>query len=304
MTEADIRLKRAYCALEGLSVGDALGGMYFVEGAEEMVENRLLFAPLWDYTDDTLMSLSIYSELRQRGCIEQSPLALSFAHRYDDTRGYGPAMHRLLESIRMGIPWSTVSPAQFEGQGSHGNGAAMRAVPIGGFFADDLPACITEAIRASEVTHAHPEGIAGGIAIAIAAALAYQAAQRNERPDRSAFLDSILPYVPEGIVHAKIQQARDLPPNCSRQLASAVLGTGLNLSAQDTVPFALWCAGEQLDNYEEALWLTLSGFGDRDTTCAIVGGIVALYTGVEAIPAAWRKAREPLPAWPFEEKTE
>lgn len=52
----------------------------------------------------------------------------------------------------------------------------------------------------------------------------------------------------------------------------------------------------------QALWLTVGGLGDRDTTCAIVGGIVACYTGSAAIPPAWRDAREPLPPWPFEDK--
>ena len=40
-----------------------------------------------------------------------------------------------------------------------------------------------------------------------------------------------------------------------------------------------------------------SDLGDRDTTCAIVGGIVALYAGVENIPDAWLSAREALPNW-------
>src|SRR5262245_63984537 len=71
------------------------------------------------------------------------------------------------------------------------------------------------------------------------------------------------------------------------------------LTAPGTVPFALWCAAQHLDDYEEALWLTVSGLGDRDTTCAIAGGIVACCTGAEGIPAAWRAAREPLPEWAF-----
>ena len=45
---------------------------------------------------------------------------------------------------------------------------------------------------------------------------------------------------------------------------------------------------------EEALWSTGAGMGDRDTTCAIVGGIVALSAGREPIPRAWLSAREPL----------
>jgi ADP-ribosylglycohydrolase len=60
----------------------------------------------------------------------------------------------------------------------------------------------------------------------------------------------------------------------------------------------MWSAAQHLDNYEEALWLTVSGLGDRDTICAIVGEIVSFHTGVEGIPAAWRRAREPLPRLP------
>jgi hypothetical protein len=41
---------------------------------------------------------------------------------------------------------------------------------------------------------------------------------------------------------------------------------------------------------------TVAGMGDRDTTCAIVGGIVALSAGRESIPRAWLSAREPLDA--------
>lgn len=63
------------------------------------------------------------------------------------------------------------------------------------------------------------------------------------------------------------------------------------------MPFVLWCAAERLYSYEEALWLTVSGLGDRDTTCAMVGGIVACYSGPAAIPGAWRAARETLPRW-------
>jgi ADP-ribosylglycohydrolase len=61
------------------------------------------------------------------------------------------------------------------------------------------------------------------------------------------------------------------------------------------VPFALWCAGVHLGNYEEALWLAVEGLGDRDTICAITGGIVASFTGIEGIPGIWRTSREALP---------
>lgn len=100
-------------------------------------------------------------------------------------------------------------------------------------------------------------------------------------------------------MRSKLVQARNLSNRTAIESAAATLGSGYHISAQDTVPFALWCAGQYLDDYEEAIWQTMCGLGDIDTTCAMVGGIVALYTGVEGIPSAWQEAREPLPNWPF-----
>ena len=74
-----------------------------------------------------------------------------------------------------------------------------------------------------------------------------------------------------------------------------MLGNGSEVTAQDTVPFVLWSAAHHLDNYESALWHTASGLGDMDTTCAMVGGIVVMYTGIEGIPVEWLNNREPLP---------
>jgi ADP-ribosylglycohydrolase len=76
--------------------------------------------------------------------------------------------------------------------------------------------------------------------------------------------------------------------------AVAELGNGSRVICSDTVPFALWCAARHLGDFEEALWTTVSGLGDRDTTCAIAGGVVALSVGAEGIPKAFVDAREPL----------
>jgi ADP-ribosylglycohydrolase len=70
----------------------------------------------------------------------------------------------------------------------------------------------------------------------------------------------------------------------------------VKITAPDTVPFALWLAARNLGDYERALWEGVAGLGDTDTVCAITGGVVVLATGVKGIPAAWRRAREPLPA--------
>jgi ADP-ribosylglycohydrolase len=205
-------------------------------------------------------------------------------------------MRGLFLQIQDGVPWRQAAQELFEGQGSFGNGAAMRVAPVGGYFADDLAVAVEQAHRSAEVTHANAEGIAGAIAAAVAAAIAWQA--RGSRPARREFIDRILEYIPVSEVRSRTILARDTilkPPSVEGVVS--MLGNGSQISAQDTVPFCLWCAGECLDNYEDALWLTASAGGDIDTNCAIVGGIVAIYTGIDGIPESWRKNREPLPSW-------
>jgi ADP-ribosylglycohydrolase len=295
------RLARARVSLEGLSVGDAFGEQFFSQPSA-IFERRILATP-WRYTDDTHMALSIMKILRDSGGIDLDTLADSFVQQYqrESWRGYGPGMHRLLPQIRKGMPWHTAARDLFGGQGSFGNGAAMRVAPVGAFFADDLEAAVEQARHSAEVTHAHPEGIAGAIAVAVAAAWAFRLRDTSPTPTRQEFIDLILPLIPSGQVRDQVQRAGDLSSDVSVHEAAKKLGSGFRVTAQDTVPFVLWCAGQSLGNYEQALWLTASGLGDIDTTCAMVGGIVASYTGVEGIPAAWLAAREPLPQWPFEE---
>lgn len=290
------RLQRALVSLEGLSVGDAFGGMFFHRFGVEQAEAREVFAPPWDWTDDTLMAFSVVENLREFDTVDADSLVADFVRRFNPGRGYGPTMGMALRALQENpvLDWRDIFPRLFEGQGSYGNGAAMRVGPLGAYFADiDLKDVAEQARQSAETTHTHPEGIAGAIAIAVAAALAWRT--RGNTPTRKAFLDAILPYVPNSITSANIRRACDFADGITVALVAPVLGTGLQVSSQDTVPFSLWCAGEWLNDYEEAMWQTVSGMGDRDTTCAIVGSIVAMHVGEKGIPAAWRSAREPLP---------
>jgi ADP-ribosylglycohydrolase len=165
----------------------------------------------------------------------------------------------------------------------------MRVPPLGAFFADDMERVVSEASLSAEVTHAHPEGIAGVIAIAVAAAVAAQ----PDFPTGNNFIQSVLAYVPDGLTKDGILRSLEIPADAEIESVVAILGSGNAISAQDTVPFCVWCAAHHLDDYEEALWKTVSGLGDRDTTCAMVGGIVALST--KKVPQNWLTRREPFP---------
>lgn len=63
-------------------------------------------------------------------------------------------MHRVLRAIRGGEPWESVTSRQFGGQGSWGNGAAMRVAPLGAWFAVDLDQVVTQAGLSATVTRA------------------------------------------------------------------------------------------------------------------------------------------------------
>jgi ADP-ribosylglycohydrolase len=86
--EANNRLERARCSLEGLSVGDAFGETFFVDAdlVEGLIDQRARATRIRNYTDDTMMAMSIVSNIRQHGKIEQDALAQSFAQHYDRTR--------------------------------------------------------------------------------------------------------------------------------------------------------------------------------------------------------------------------
>lgn len=295
---ASPNLDAAYASLLGTSIGDAFGEQFFrlLAQYDRPAEQRIVPPAPWYWTDDTNMALSIYAVLQSDGAIDPTRLAQDFLDRYDSSRGYGPALNRLLQEMPSGAALVRAAKSQFGGQGSYGNGAAMRVAPLGAFFAADLPTVVEQARLSALTTHTHAEAIAGAIAVAVAAAYATQL-RGKPAPSSRSFLELVLPFIPASEVASKIARACAFDPDISVYRVAAKLGSGAGISAQDTVPYTLWCASQQLENYEEALWLTAQGLGDIDTTCAIVGGIVACYTGQAGIPPSWLQAREPLPSW-------
>ena len=283
-------LQDALLSLEGLALGDAFGQQFMQRSDHPRIQQRRLPESLWRWTDDTHMALSLVENLARFGRIEQDALAAAFAARYveEPGRGYGAGAARLLKQYQDGGSWRKLAPRVFRG-GSYGNGAAMRAAPIGAYFGANPGQAAQAAADSAVITHTHPDGVAGAQAVAAAAAIAIA----ENPPTGQAFLQMVAEHVPAGEVRDGIKLATTIDP---RDWTGAVkaLGNGTRISAQDTVPFCLWIAAHLGDDYAEALWQTVAALGDCDTTGAIVGGIVALRT--QQLPPAWLKQREPLPA--------
>ncbi|GAA4613953.1 ADP-ribosylglycohydrolase family protein [Actinoallomurus liliacearum] len=326
----------------GLSLGDAFGRRWFfrsgAEACREIAARRLPDVPgsdqgfgpgqVWHWTDDTAMALSVVRVLLRHGEIVEEELARAFADTYaaDPGRGYGAGMHDLLPQLGAEPgAWHTATRALFDGQGSLGNGGAMRAAPLGAWFGPDLELTVEQARRSAHVTHAHPEGIAGAIAVAVAAALAvagwtdHEARWRQnpgvppQPPVESALwgadlLREVAAHTPAGSTRDGILRAADLPGDIPAWKAADILGNGQRIRADDTVPFALWCAAHHLGSLTEALWTTAEGLGDVDTTCAITGGVVAARNGrgdmgragPAIAPGEWLHLVETLPDWAYQ----
>jgi ADP-ribosylglycohydrolase len=290
-SDPDARLRRARLSLDGLSLGDAFGERFFVppDVMIPWLTTRTLPPGPWRWTDDTAMAISLGETLARHGRVDVDDLAQRFAARYvaDPRRGYGGTAHEILQAIARGEPWAKVAGEVFGGTGSMGNGSAMRVAPLGAYFADDLDRVVEEAARSAAPTHAHPDAAAGAIAIAVATAVACREGARG----RDVLLEEVLARTPAGETADAIADAIALDVGTSISTAVQRLGNGSMVICKDTVPLCIWMAARHLDDYVEALWSTVAGLGDRDTTCAIVGGIVACASG---IPDAWLEQREPL----------
>jgi hypothetical protein len=159
------RFWRALLSLHGLAIGDGIGEMMFSrpERAYDMIMKEELPAGPWWHTDDTEMAISIVEVLRLLGSVHQDALARQFMWRFErePDRGYGSGARRQLRMMLEGIEWRVTSREAFSGQGSLGNGSAMRVAPVGGWFAADLDRVVEEARASSLVTHFHPGGSSG-----------------------------------------------------------------------------------------------------------------------------------------------
>lgn len=294
------RLARARLALEGLSVGDALGETCFhPDRFRDLIEAGLATAEVpWPWTDDTAMALALFEVLAADGAIDPDMLAKRITERFvaEPWRGYGPGAFRMLGAVAGGADWSEASRSMFGGQGSFGNGSAMRIAPLAGYFADhDFETVAEQAAISAIVTHAHPEGVAGAIATAVAGAYAWK--NRESRSDaavRLGLLETALRHTPASDVRDGIERAIAIGLDSSPEAAAAALGNGSRVSCQDTVPFCLYIAARQLDDYRTGILQAIRVGGDIDTSAAIAGGIIVLAAGLDAVPAPWRERREPL----------
>ena len=148
---------------------------------------------------------------------------------------------------------------------SFGNGAAMRASPVGWAFAD-LDDTLGAAAESAAVTHNHPEGIKGAQAAAAAVFLA-----RTTRD--------------KGLIRREI--AGRFGYDLGRTVDAIRPEYRFDETCQGTVPEAIIAFLDGSD-FEDTLRNAVSLGGDGDTLACIAGGVARAYYGAvpEALAAA------------------
>lgn len=305
----DPRFSRAYGALAGLALGDALGMPTQAMSPQQIQtvyghvtglvdgDKSQPYAPgmaAGSVTDDTEQALLIASLLLKGHGSGLNLDASEFSHAllaWEDSmieRGsldlLGPSTKAALERVRAGE-----NPLRVGGEGTT-NGAAMRVTPIGIAASTSDRQLFADAVWSScQVTHATRQGFQSAALVAAAVSLGIDAGAADvtdllwkavafvrSLPERGA-------WSPEPDVVAATHRALKLaaqPPSSLEWLAGQI---GTAVAAAQAIPMAFALLAR--DPSPRALLQAANLGGDTDTIGAIAGAILGASLGVEVFDA-------------------
>jgi len=300
---------KARGSLIGGAIGDALGRP--AEGRPpaqvERVYGRLTdFIPWrgWQggprgtVTDDTQLTMCVARCLVECGCLDPEDLARRFVDWLPEGRGKGQACTAAVHNLIDGKPWHAA------GVDSAGNGAAMRAAPIGITHSLRVDTLRLDAALSAVVTHADPMATAS--AIAQAYAVAYLLHVRPGELDTDAFLDSLCgaiadlrdPGHPErrpdsdGFPVRLVDRIGELGGLLGQPSAKVFDYLYNGAFVLESLPAAIWCFLEYREDPEAALTTAVNAGYDADTVASMAGNLAGAHLGEEAFPDRWREDLE------------
>ncbi len=234
----------------GAIYGDIAGSVYEFRNLKS--KNAPLFINGCRFTDDTVMTVAVADALLQTEdaanhieTFKKNLIASMHKHGRTHIRaGYG----------RNFFDWILYKCT--ESYQSYGNGSAMRVSPVA-WYAKTPEEVIRLAEASAAVTHDHPEGIKGAVAVALAIYLA-----RN-----GAYQEDIKAYI------GKYYYPIDFTLNEIRPTYR------FNETCQGSVPQALEAFFEAT-GFEDTIKNAISIGGDSDTIAAIAGSVAEAYFGM------------------------
>ena len=305
----DPRFSRAYGALAGLALGDALGMPTQAMSPQQSQtvyghvtglvdgDKSQPYAPgmaAGSVTDDTEQALLIASLLLKGHGSGLNLDAGEFSHAllaWEDSmieRGsldlLGPSTKAALERVRAGE-----NPLRVGGEGTT-NGAAMRVTPIGIAASTSDRQLFADAVWSScQVTHATRQGFQSAALVAAAVSLGIDAGAA----DVTALLRKAVAFVhslpergawsPDPDVVAATHRALKLAAQPSSSLEWLAGQIGTTVASAQAIPMAFALLAR--DPSPRALLQAANLGGDTDTIGAIAGAILGASLGVEVFDA-------------------
>ena len=233
----------------GAIIGDVVGSRFEFDNFKS--KDFELFDSECDFTDDTVMTLAIAKALNQ----------------YEEITDYEEFKQNLVNVMHeVGIKypncgyggrfWVWMMKNHTEPYYSYGNGSAMRVSPVA-WYAKTLEECEALAKSTAEVTHNHPEGIKGAVAVAGAIFLARKGHTMEEIRKYTE------QYYTIDFTLDEIRDDYDFYEIC-----------------QKSVPQALEAFFEST-SFEDAIRNAISIGGDSDTIADMTGAIAEAFYGVD-----------------------
>jgi len=287
----DFKRKFQGCMV-GSALGDAIGELAFQYRDKNILHRKIDKLAKFIYTDDTAMSISLAESIINKGVLDPRELGERFIASFNEEpwRGYGPGPPTIFSMVeRSGMSCPQAAQTLFGGQGSFGNGAAMRIAPVGLFYHDES-ALYEKACASAVLTHAHPVGQDGAAVQAKAVALSVPLNPEEPFP-KEIFLAKLTEFAKTPEMRDKLQEVqRLLTRKVSPPKAAAVLGR--SVVVQESLPFALFSFLRHPESFEDCLFCAVLNGGDRDTLGAMACAVSGAYLGIDSIPRSWREKLE------------
>ncbi|MBK8004149.1 MAG: ADP-ribosylglycohydrolase family protein [Gemmatimonadetes bacterium] len=293
-------------SLLGLALGDALGAVVEAQPpaearryVDEVLQSGLAGTrgrgryPFGQVTDDTQLAHALLQSIVDQRGFDPAHFAERFAELVlgGGLVGGGPASRAAARALAEGTPWHAAGmPAPYAG-----NGAAMRAGPLGVLFGHDFQRLAQVSADQARVTHHDSRSGAGALAIAGAAAIA----ARRERVDPEAVLVELSRLVEpldasvattlwemEGWVGLEPDQAAGYLHEHGIEPEGRDRWHGISSFVTSSVCWSLYAFLQEPDSWWEATCLAIGVGGDTDTLAAMTGSIVGARVGAGQLPEA------------------
>lgn len=214
----------------GAIIGDIAGSRF--EFSNVKSTNFKLFAKECSFTDDTICTVAVADAILSGKSYRDG--VHEWCRKYPHTMGgYGGSFSRWVASD---------NPQPYN---SFGNGAAMRVAPVAWYY-DDLEEVKKQAGMTAAISHDHPEGIKGAVAVAHGIYILRMTHDFRE------FRIAMQQYYPDFV---EVQPTGKFDETC-----------------QGTVPLCLHAILVSY-SFEDAIRNAISYGGDSDTIGAIVGSL-------------------------------